>query len=270
MKKLFGSFVLLAALIAGPAFAGVEIGKTAPDYSFKDINGEEHSISDLDGKIVVLEWTNPNCPFVHKFYDQGDMPRIQAEAKKMSKDVYWIAINSSAKDKEGYFATDEEAKADVAARKYAGDIYVRDPEGKFGKLYGAKTTPHMFVIDEDNKVAYAGAIDSIKSPDQPDIAKADNYVLAAVKALVAGKQPKVGSTESYGCGVKYNDPLAEQAPAPTPVATPAPAEAAPAAAAEKAPEVKKEEAPVAKTEAVKETAKKKEAAAPAKKEKSKE
>lgn len=219
MKKFFACLTLLTAFAAAPAFAGVEIGKPAPDYTFKDISGAEHSISDMKGKIVVLEWTNPHCPFVHKFYDQGDMPRIQAEAKKISDDVYWIAINSSAKDKEGFIATDEDAQKDVTARQYAGDIYVRDVKGTFGKLYGAKTTPHMFVIDEDGNVAYAGAIDSIKSPDQPDIAKADNYVLKAIEALEDGKKPEVSSTEAYGCGVKYAEPMTDKAAEAAPAAT---------------------------------------------------
>ena len=187
-----------------PRQAGVEIGKPAPDYTFTDIGGTSHTLSKRKGRIVVLEWTNPGCPFVKKFYSNGDMQRIQREAKK-NPDVLWFAINSSGKDKEGYFSSDEEASKDVAARQFAGDAYVRDPEGTFGKLYSAKVTPHMFVIDKEGNVAYAGAIDSIKSTDVADIAKADNYVLKAIEALAEGKKPKVSSTDAYGCGVKYAD-----------------------------------------------------------------
>lgn len=204
MKKLFAAVAIVAALVTGSAHADVEIGKPAPDYTFKDISGVEHTISKLKGKIVVLEWSNPGCPFVHKFYDKSDMPHIQTEAKK-NADVVWIAINSSGKDKEGYFANDEDAKKWVSDNKFAGDAYVLDTAGAFGKLYGAKTTPHMFVINKEGNVAYAGAIDSIKSPDSADIAKADNYVLQALTAIAAGKEPATTSTESYGCGVKYAD-----------------------------------------------------------------
>jgi peroxiredoxin len=204
MKKIFAAIAVTALLLTGQAFAGVEIGKPAPDFTFKDVMGMEHKVSDFKGRILVLEWTNPECPFVHKFYDKGDMPRIQALAKA-TPDVAWIAINSSGEKKEGHFASDEEAKKSLEKVKFAGDAYVRDPSGEFGKAYGAKTTPHMFVIDKEGNVAYAGAIDSIKSADSEDIAKADNYVLKAIEALVKGEKPAVASTDAYGCGVKYKN-----------------------------------------------------------------
>jgi thioredoxin-related protein len=173
-----------------------------PATSFSDITGQAHTLADFKGKVVVLEWTNPNCPFVKKFYSKGDMPRIQA-ANLAKGDVVWIAINSSAEGKEGYFASDAQAQKIMVKEGFKGTAYVRDPSGALGKQFGAKTTPHMFVLDKAGKIAYQGAIDSVKSFDQADIAGATNYVSDAVDALLAGKPVKTASTESYGCSVKY-------------------------------------------------------------------
>lgn len=214
---------LALALIGGlmgfnsAAHAQVTVGKPAPDYSFTDIKGLSHSISGHKGKIIVLEWTNPGCPFVKKYYNKGDMQKLQ-EAFTHNDSIVWIAINSSAKGKEGYQASDADAQKWATDNKFAGTAYVRDPEGKFGRLYGAKTTPHMFVIDKDGNLAYQGAIDSLATPDQADIAKAENYVAAAVRAVRAGQKPATINTPPYGCGVKYADPApaakAEPAAAP--------------------------------------------------------
>ncbi len=204
MKKFLAALAIAAALTVAPAMAEVTIGQPAPDHSFKDINGVEHSIAGFKGKTVILEWTNPGCPFVQKFYKGGDMQKMQAE-ELIDTDVLWIAVNSSADGKEGSFASDEEAKKAVAESGFKGTAYVRDPSGAFGKLYGAKTTPHMFVIDPKGNVAYAGAIDSIKSADSADISKAVNYVHEVLIALAANAMPDTTSTEPYGCGVKYAD-----------------------------------------------------------------
>jgi peroxiredoxin len=213
------------------AQAQVITGEAAPDYTFSDINGTSHSISEFKGKIVVLEWTNPGCPFVKKWYSKGDMQNLQ---KTLVEDpnVIWVAINSSGKGKEGYVASDVEMKKWTTEVKFAGTAYVRDPEGTFGHLYGAKTTPHMFVIDQDGKVAYQGAIDNIPTPDQADIAKAENYVAKAVLAVRGGVAPKTVNTPSYGCSVKYADaPAAAAAPFDAkPAAPTAPVPATPAVA----------------------------------------
>lgn len=205
MKKLFAMLALTLGLsfglAAGSASAAVEIGKTAPDYGFTDITGESHSIAGFNGKTVVLEWHNPGCPFVQKFYNAGEMQRVQAEAQKDS-DVVWITVNSSAEGKQGYLTKEDAAKL-IAEQKAVPTAYVLDYNGEFGKLYGAKTTPHMYVIDKDGNLAYQGAIDSIKSADSDDIAKAKNYVMAALAALKKGEKPATTSTEAYGCGVKY-------------------------------------------------------------------
>ena len=201
MKKILLAVAMLGFLFTGSANAAVEVGKAAPDFKFTDINGAEHSIAGFKGKTVVLEWTNPGCPFVVKFYKNGDMPKIQTQALA-DPNVVWISINSSAEGKEGSLTIDE-AKKEVADKGFKSTAYVIDKSGEFGKLYGAKTTPHMFVIDKDGNVAYQGAIDSIKSFDTEDIAKADNYVLKALESLAKGEKPAVTSTESYGCSVKY-------------------------------------------------------------------
>jgi peroxiredoxin len=201
MKTILTALALVGFLLAAPAHAAVEVGKPAPDFKFTDINGNAHSISGFKGKTVVLEWTNPGCPFVVKFYKNGDMPKFQEQALA-DPNVVWVSINSSARGKEGSLTVDE-AKKLVTEKGIKSSAYVLDPSGEFGKLYGAKTTPHMFVMDKDGIVQYQGAIDSIKSFDSEDISKADNYVLNALEALAAGKTPAVTSTESYGCSVKY-------------------------------------------------------------------
>ena len=204
MKKLLTAFACVAMLATGAANADVQIGKPAPDYTFTDIKGVEHSIKGLQGQTVVLEWNNPNCPFVKKFYDAGMMQKFQ-ETQYKNLPVTWITINSSAEGKEGYFATDAEAQKWLDEKGFKGAAYVRDPSGAFGKLYGAKVTPHMFVISKQGDVLYQGAIDNIKSADATDIAKADNFVLKTLQGLAEGRTPQVTSTDPYGCGVKYGD-----------------------------------------------------------------
>lgn len=203
MKKIFTALCFAAMLAAGAAaHAEVQIGKPAPDITFKDVKGVERSIKGLQGQTVVLEWSNPGCPFVHKFYDSGMMQKFQQTQYK-NLPITWIAINSSAEGKEGYFATDAEAQKWLDKEKFAGAAYVRDPSGAFGKLYGAKATPHMFVISAKGDMVYQGAIDNIKSADATDIAKADNFVLKALQGLAEGRTPEVTSTDPYGCSVKY-------------------------------------------------------------------
>lgn len=212
---LMGAATLTLVPSAHAQPAPVTVGDKAPDYTFTDINGKSHKLSDFRSKMTVLEWTNPGCPFVKKYYSKGDMQRLQ-NAAKTAGDVTWIAINSSADGKEGYIASDADFKKLNADNKSAATLYVRDPKGTFGKLYGAKTTPHMFVIDKQGRLAYAGAIDSVSSADQGDIAKATPYVSDALAALRKGQQPAVTSTPSYGCGVKYADdaPTADPTQAP--------------------------------------------------------
>jgi peroxiredoxin len=198
---------LLLSLIATLGFSTTAlampaVGKEAPDFSVTDIHGKEVKLSDLKGKIVVLEWNNPGCPFVKKFYGSGEMQKLQADMK--NKGVTWISINSGAEGKQGYMSADE-AKTYVADQKSVTDHYILDSQGAVGNLYAAKTTPHMFVIDANGNVAYMGAIDDKPTPNPADLAAAKNYVRMAVQSLVDGKPVETASTQSYGCGVKYKD-----------------------------------------------------------------
>ncbi len=192
--------VIVLAMAIMPAKAAVEIGKPAPAIEATDINGNAFNLADHKGKIVVLEWFNKGCPFVQKHYDSGNMQKLQTEAK--AEGVEWVTIISSAEGKQG-FVTPEEAKTDFEGFKSEQSAVVLDASGTIGKTYEAKTTPHMFVIDAEGNVAYAGAIDSDSSPKPETIEGAENYVMAAVNSLIAGEAIVTSSTAPYGCAVKY-------------------------------------------------------------------
>ena len=180
--------------------AGVNVGETAPDFTLTDTSGKAHALSDFKGKFVVLEWLNHDCPFVHKHYDSGNMQALQKEYT--AKDVVWLSINSSAEGKEGYYPADK--ANELTKEKGASPTAVfLDEDGKVGKLYGAKTTPHMFVISPQGLLIYQGAIDSKPSTDVADISLSTNYVKAALDEAIAGKVVSEPSTKSYGCSVKY-------------------------------------------------------------------
>ena len=184
------------------AHAAPEIGKPAPEFTASAVDGATVSPSFYKGKIVVLEWTNPDCPFVHKHYDTENMQKLQRYAA--DKGVVWIAINSGGKGKEG--SLDIQQARDYISSNHVGVThYILDPTGTIGKLYGAKTTPHMFVIDASGNVTYMGAIDDKPTPDPTAVTTANNYVRAAIDSLLAGKPVAVASTQSYGCSVKYGD-----------------------------------------------------------------
>ncbi len=193
---------IAACLFACAAFADAKVDAPAPDFTATDaLSGKPVTLSSFKGKLVVLEWNNPKCPFVHKFYSVHAMQQLQENATK--HDVVWISINSSAKGKEGYLATDADAKAFVAQYEAHPTYYLRDADGKIGHLYGAKSTPHMFVIDKAGTLAYAGAIDDTPTADPADIATAKNYVTRALKALSEGQPVAVKTSQPYGCFVKY-------------------------------------------------------------------
>ena len=184
-----------------PVKASVEVGQAAPDFTGKNvIDGADVKLSDLKGKTVVLEWTNPECPFVVKHYSQNNMQNLQKAATE--KGIVWISINSSAEGKQGNLTT-ETASALIKEKGVNSSAYILDPTGEIGKLYGAKTTPHMFVISPEGTLAYAGAIDSNPDPKPETIEGATNYVTAALDELAAGKPVTTPSTPSYGCSVKY-------------------------------------------------------------------
>lgn len=205
--KGFGFMALTAAAVMGwLAFAnGAEaatVGEAAPAFTATTAEGKTVSLSDFAGKIVVLEWHNKGCPFVVKHYDSGNMQALQKEMTE--KDIVWLTVNSSAEGQQGY-ETGEEALKTAADSKAAATHILIDAKGEIGKAYDAKTTPHMFVVDKEGKLAYAGAIDDRASFKQEDIEGAKNYVREAVAALEAGKPVETASTKPYGCSVKYAD-----------------------------------------------------------------
>lgn len=194
-------FVTVSAL-AAPLVARAEatVGAPAPEFSAKDSTGNEVTLQSLRGKIVVLEWFNPGCPFVKKFYKNGDMQKMQQELK--DKGVVWLTVSSSAPGKSGHL-TAESAEATRTELGVKSSALLLDESGTIGKAYGARTTPHIFVVGADGKLAYAGAIDSEASTSPKDIVNAKNYLVGAVDALKAGKTVEPSSTEPYGCSVKY-------------------------------------------------------------------
>ncbi|MCS7312577.1 MAG: thioredoxin family protein [Acidobacteria bacterium] len=183
----------LALMLLAPAWAGVQVGGPAPDFTLPDENGTRHKLSQYRGRIVVLEWTNPQCPFVQEHYQNKTMIRLYERYR--SQDVVWLAVNSSHFNK----------PADT--RRWAQENGIpyptlQDPEGTVGRLYGAQTTPHMFVIDRNGTLVYRGAIDNAYDPDR-DQAGPVNYVEQVLDALLRGERPPVRETKPYGCTVKY-------------------------------------------------------------------
>lgn len=204
MKKILLTLTILVAGLIGShstsAKAEVTIGEPAPGFTAKDTNGVEHSLSDFRGKNVILEWSNHDCPFVVKHYKPGNMQKLQKEATE-NGDV-WLTIVSSAPGKQGH-VTAEEANALMQEKGTHSTARILDPSGTLGRAYGAKTTPHMFVIDKEGNLAYAGAIDSNPSFESETIATAQNYVTDALASLRKGEDVAVKSTKPYGCSVKY-------------------------------------------------------------------
>ncbi|VUD47621.1 Thiol-disulfide oxidoreductase ResA [Thalassocella blandensis] len=196
------SFALIfSMLFTAGAFASPDIGKPAPEFTLKNTDGKEVNLADFKGKTVVLEWTNHQCPFVKKHYESGNMQKLQKEAT--GEGIVWLSIISSAPGKQGFVSSDE-AKDLTKSRKAVPSQVLFDPSGKVGKAYSAKTTPHMYIIDDKGTLQYMGGIDSIPSANQDDIGKATNYVTQAIKELKAGKTISQPKTRPYGCSVKYD------------------------------------------------------------------
>ena len=196
--------LLLVLSLAATASAGstpkAAIDQSAPDFDLVDMKGKEHKLSDYEGKFVVLEWNNWDCPFVKKHYGSNNMQDLQKHYGK--KEVVWLTICSSGPGKQGYYeAKGQQQRYDKA--NSAATAYLIDPKGIVGRLYGAKTTPHMFVIDPKGVLIYAGAIDDKKSTNPDDIEGATNYVQASLDAAMSGNAVKTKSSTPYGCSVKY-------------------------------------------------------------------
>lgn len=200
------AFILSALAILSFTFPAIaqtstaQIGQPAPDFKALDTNGTEQTLSQYKGKTVILEWTNPECPYVVKHYGSGNMQALQKEA--VDAGAVWLTIASSAKGKQGYM-TNSDANAWTLAQKALPTARIVDDSGAIGHLYAAKTTPHMYVINPEGILVYAGAIDDNDSFKPETIAGAKNYVRDALKAIKDGKTVETASSKPYGCSVKY-------------------------------------------------------------------
>jgi len=193
--------ILFIIFLSSLVFAQqAKLNESAPEFKLTDSNGSEHSLSDFKGKFIVLEWINYDCPFVKKHYDSKNMQSLQEKYTK--EGIIWLAICSSNKGKQGNFLIEEinERSKDHGAKFTA---YLIDEDGTVGKMYGAKTTPHMYVIDKSGMLVYAGGIDDKASADVDDIEAAKNYVSSALDELLGGSKVSVQSSTPYGCSVKY-------------------------------------------------------------------
>ena len=201
LQSLFCLVVLLAGGAATAVLAGVESGQPAPDFTFTDLAGRTQKLSDFRGKVVVLEWLNPACPYVVRHYRSGNMPSTQAAAA--ADGAVWLQVNSTAMgDLDPAKSAEWQQKQGVVAT-----AYIRDQSGKLGRLFGAQTTPHCFVIGRDGTLVYQGAIDDQPQASQANTSSAHNYVKAVLAAVNAGRPVEVATTPPYGCGVKYGEGL---------------------------------------------------------------
>jgi len=193
--------ILFIIFLSSQVFAQqAKLNESAPDFKLTDSNGSEHSLSDFDGKIVVLEWINFDCPYVQKHYDSKNMQTLQEKYSKES--VIWLTICSSNEGKQGNFSVEEiNKRSKNHDAKYVA--YLIDEDGKVGKMYGAKTTPHMYIIDKSGMLVYAGGIDDKATTDVDDIKDSKNYVSLALYDLLKGSKVSIQSSTPYGCSVKY-------------------------------------------------------------------
>ena len=216
MKKLLIALAVLAGLGAAfavyvapnlgpdyvpPNLADRAVGQPVPNFTLAAADGRSVSLADFKGKTVVLEWNNPGCPFVKKQYGDGKMQQAQAAAARDG--VVWLSVNSSAPGKQGHMDA-KEAREFLAESKAVPAAYLLDPQGQVGRLYGARTTPHMYVVNGAGNLVYAGAIDDSGGSDQTD-RPVRNHVLAALSEVKAGKPVSVPASRPFGCSVKYSE-----------------------------------------------------------------
>ena len=194
------SALAVSMFFAGVAHAAASVGQGAPDFTLTDTSGKTVRLSNFKGKHVVLEWNNPGCPFVRKHYDSANMQTLQNEAG--GKGVVWLAINSTATAHQDYLAPAKMGQW-MTEQKAAASATLMDESGTVGKSYGARTTPHMYVVNPQGTLVYAGGIDSIPSASPSDIKSATNYVRVGLNEALAGKPISKPTTQPYGCSVKY-------------------------------------------------------------------
>jgi peroxiredoxin len=194
--------IAAACTLASGAWAAATVGQPAPAFTVQDVDGRTVSLTDFKGKPVVLEWVNPGCPFVRKHYDSANMQGTQKDA--VAKGAVWLTINSTAAGSSDY-KTPQAMGQWMRQQGAAATATLMDADGRVGRAYGARVTPHMYIIDAQGKLAYAGAIDSIPTARVGDIEKATNYVKQALPEVVAGKPATPATTQAYGCTIKYAD-----------------------------------------------------------------
>jgi peroxiredoxin len=195
--------IIVASVALGSAFtaaAQAVVNQPAPAFSARDAAGKTVNLADFKGKHVVLEWVNPGCPFVQKHYNSANMPATQKDA--MSRGVVWLTVSSTSRDAGDYLPPAELSKW-LGSKSAAPTATLMDDDGKIGRAYGARTTPHMYLIDPQGKLVYAGAIDSKPTARADDIKTATNYVRQAVGEALAGKAVSQATTTAYGCSIKY-------------------------------------------------------------------
>ncbi|MEN0057268.1 MAG: redoxin domain-containing protein [Bdellovibrio sp.] len=198
MKKIL--LTIVGVLLASVAGADAKIGSAAPEFSVQDAQGKTHKLSDYKGKYVILEWYNKDCPYVRKHYDSKNMQKLQTDMT--AKGYAWLSVISSAPGKQGHQnAADTLKNAEKEGSK--ASAILRDEDGKLGKAYGAKTTPHIYLINPEGTLLYNGAIDSNDSADPKTIAKAENYLVRAVASAEKGEKIAKATSKPYGCSVKY-------------------------------------------------------------------
>ncbi|WP_017446507.1 redoxin domain-containing protein [Gayadomonas joobiniege] len=198
LKPCFSLFLLL--VFSFNLTAAIKIDAPAPEFELTDSYGKTVSLKDYRGQYVILEWTNHGCPYVQKHYDSGNMQGLQK--KYHQKDVVWLTIISSAKGKQGHVSAEKANQLTKQRNAYPSHVLF-DPDGTVGKQYSAKTTPHIYIIDKQGNLKYAGGIDSIKSANPADIAKATNYLDESMSLLLQNQAVKNPLTRPYGCSIKY-------------------------------------------------------------------
>ncbi|PEN14287.1 thioredoxin family protein [Longibacter salinarum] len=204
LRRSIATFLTLLLIVGlGPLAAQAQqaqVNQPAPDFTLQAADGETHSLSDFEGKYVVLEWLNYGCPFVQKHYQSGNMQKLQKEYTE--KDVVWLSIVSSAEGKQGYYPPDEMVEQ---KKKHDGEMtaILMDPSGEVGQTYGARVTPHMYVINPEGQLIYMGGIDDKPTTDVADIEGATNYVQLALDAAMNGEEVEIQTAKPYGCTVKY-------------------------------------------------------------------
>lgn len=202
---LFAAAGAIAVLAGGMGFGGTamaspRVGEAAPAFTGIDSHGNTRSLADFRGETVVLEWTNRDCPYVRKHYDTGNMQALQKKA--ITDGVVWLSVISSAPGKQGH-ATPDLANSVATEQGADPTAIILDPEGKIGRAYDARTTPHMYVIDGKGTLVYMGGIDDRPTANPADVEGAENYVLAALADVAAGRPVRTSTSRPYGCSVKY-------------------------------------------------------------------